>query len=157
MRKWVWFFFFFFGFGFFFFESGAPLLEPELREHARKRGHSCVCVCEGERENKNCLVVGFFEWVREREREVIGKRKRFDFWGKRRCEERGVHGWSTWQMVGVHVLRGSPVFCFFDFLCVGRLGCSFECLFFFFVAFLKREEWESLFVRIQLCVHFLST
>ena len=53
-------FFFFLGLGF-FFESGAPLLEPELREHARKRGHSCVCVCEGERENKNCLVVGFFE------------------------------------------------------------------------------------------------
>ena len=37
-------FFFFLGLGF-FFESGAPLLEPELREHARKRGHSCVCVC----------------------------------------------------------------------------------------------------------------
>ena len=96
--------------------------------------------------------------MREREREVIGKRKRFDFWGKRggdACEERGVHGWSTWQVVGVHVLRGSPVFCFFDFLCVGRLGCSFECLFFLWLAFLKREEWESLFVRIRWCVHFL--
>ena len=76
--------------------------------------------------------------MREREREVIGKRKRFDFWGKRGCEERGVHGWSTWQMVGVHVLRGSPVFCFFDFLCVGRLGCSFECLFFFLVGLFEK-------------------
>ena len=52
-------FFFFFWVWVFFFESGAPLLEPELREHARKRGDSCVCVCEGERENKNCLVVFF--------------------------------------------------------------------------------------------------
>ena len=76
--------------------------------------------------------------MREREG-LLGKRKRFDFWGKRggdACEERGVHGWSTWQVVGVHVLRGSPVFCFFDLLCVGRLGRSFE--YFFCVALFEK-------------------
>ena len=51
--------FFFFWVWVFFFESGAPLLEPELREHARKRGHSCVCVCVRERE-KIKIVWWFF-------------------------------------------------------------------------------------------------